>query len=126
MPRYYSKDMRIAVLRCVEEGKRHSEIVEFFGISLKTLSNWLRLNKENASLLPNRRNSYSCSQRLRESLLHEINSHSDIMLEELSKKYRRSISTIHYHLKKLSITRKKNDFIQRARRGKKTEVSVRH
>jgi len=63
--------MRIAVLRCVEEGKRHFEIVEFFGISLKTLSNWVRLNKGNMVLLPNRSNSYSCSQSLRESLLYD-------------------------------------------------------
>lgn len=122
MPKYYSKDMRAAALQCVEGGKSRSDIIEFFGISLKTLSNWIRLDKSGLDLLPNKRTSYHCSKGLCDALLQEIFDTPDILLEELSKKYERSQSTIHYHLKKLGITHKKNYALQEARREKKTSV----
>ena len=51
--------------------------------------------------------------------MDEINSTPDATLEEISEKFLCSQVAVWKRLKKLGITRKKNDPIRRAKRGKK-------
>jgi len=115
MPKYYSKDMRVAALNCVERGERHEDIIKFFGISLKTLSNWVRLSNENGDLQPNKRQDYSKNENLRSALSQVVLENPDLTLDEFAEIIPKHRTTIFYHLKKLGITRKKNHTI----RGKK-------
>jgi transposase len=45
MGKGYSVDMRKAAVASVENGKVQSKVADYFGISLKTLSNWLRKSR---------------------------------------------------------------------------------
>ena len=123
MPKYYSTDMRAAALSCISRGEKREDIIKFFGISLKTLSNWVRMNRENGKVLPNIRSSYRSADSFRKSLENAISSNADMTLDELSEILPRHRTTIFYHRNQLGITRKKNDAIRRARRGKKAAIS---
>lgn len=121
----YSPDMRAAALRCISEGRSRSEIVEFFNISLKTLSNWVREHRESGRLSPPPRKTYRSRKVVIEQLVKMVEDQSDATLEELAAPFDVYPSTIDYHLRKLGITRKKNHAVSGARRGKKTSISGR-
>lgn len=116
MPKYYSKDMRAAALGCIDRGEKREEIIKFFGISLKTLSNWIRMERENKDVTPNSRTSYRAGASFRDQLKEVLQANPDLTLDELSESLPRHRTTIFYHLNKLGITRKKNHIIRRARR----------
>lgn len=107
--------MRVAALACVKRGERREDIAKFFGISLKTLSNWVRMEREHGDVQINKRASYKCSEDLRNSLLQAVSDHPDFTLDEFSEHISKHRTTVFYHLKELGITRKKNH----ALRGKK-------
>lgn len=121
----YSPDMRAAALRCVSEGKRHSEIIEFFNISLKTLSNWLRQYREEGMIEVLPRKPYKKRKVDRDALARAVEDKPDATLEELAEPFGVYPSTIDYHLRKLKITRKKNHAVSGAGRGKKARVHSR-
>ena len=112
MPKYYSKDLRAAALACVSRGENREEITKFFGISLKTLSNWVRLSRDSGDLTPNKRESYLCGENFRDKLNKAVLECPDSTIDEFSKQLSKSRTAIFYHLKKLKITRKKNDAIR--------------
>ena len=111
MPKYYSKDLRAAALACVSRGENREEITKFFGISLKTLSNWVRLSRNGGDFTPNNRENYLCGESFRTQLNQAVSERPDSTIDELSEQLSKSRTTIFYHLKKLKITRKKNDTI---------------
>ena len=113
MPKYYSKDMRVAALECVKRGENRQDIIKFFGISLKTLSNWVQLERDNQDLEPNQRGYYSDSNDLHKLLSQLVLDHPDFTLDEFSELIPKHRTTIFYHLKKMGITRKKNHAIRR-------------
>ncbi len=117
MPKYYSQDMRLAALSCISRGEKREDIIKFFGISLKTLSNWVRMERNGDDLLPNIRVSYHDGASFREQLKQTLKLNPDLTLDELSELLPRHRTTIFYHLNKLGITRKKNHAIRGARRG---------
>jgi len=113
MPKYYSQDMRVAALECVERGESRQDIIKFFGISLKTLSNWVQLHRNNQDLKPNKRGCYSESNNLDNLLSQMVLDNPDFTLDEFSELIPQHRTTIFYHLKKMGITRKKNHAIRR-------------
>jgi len=113
MPKYYSPDMRAAALACISRGERREDIVKFFGISLKTLSNWVRMKRDNKDISPNNRNGYKKSNDFIIALLQMVEDNPDYTLDELSEHLSKHRTTIFYHLKKLGITRKKNHSLRR-------------
>jgi len=115
MPKYYSEDMRKAALDAVSRGESRKEIIKFFGISLKTLANWIKLKRSGEDLRPNKRGSYKEAKSVRERLLEVISRQPDLTLDELSELLSKHRTTIFYHLKKLGVTRKKNDATRRTR-----------
>ena len=114
--------MRLAALSCVSQGENRKDIIKFFGISLKTLSNWIRLDREAKDLNPNMRQSYIKSRIIRDQLSSLVELNPDYTLDEFSDKLNYPRTTIFYHLKKLNITRKKNYTISGTKRAKETGV----
>lgn len=112
--------MRRAALLCVKEGKRFGEICDFFKITPKTLYNW---RKSDSEIPVTTRKIYNKSNNLRIMLQQEVESNPDATLLEFGKKLNKSARVIFYHLEQMGITRKKNQSLQGARRGKKTRIS---
>lgn len=125
MPKIYSKDLRFKAVDCVKRGKSHEEICEFFGIGIATLYRWLRLARVNQSLSPVRRSNYKSSKVCPNALLSELEARPDATLSELSVTFGCCLQNIDYWLKKLGITRKKNNTLLRKERGKKAKVHKR-
>ena len=94
MPKYYSQDMRSAALSCISRGEKREDIINFFGISLKTLSNWVRMERESGDFEPNIRRSYSDGDSFREQLKKVIEGNPDLTLDELSELLPRHRTTI--------------------------------
>jgi transposase len=114
MPKYYSKDLRVAALSCISRGETREDIIKFFGISLKTLSNWVRMEREGGEVSPNARVSYRGGDSFRNQLKQVLQENPDLTLDELSERLPKHRTTIFYHLNKLGITRKKNNAIRGA------------
>jgi len=119
MPKYYSKDLRLAALSCVSRGERREEIIKFFGISLKTLSNWVRLERESKDLTPNKREGYDSAKSFKTLLLQAVSDYPDRTLDEFSEQLCKHRTTIFYHLKQLGVTRKKNEALRGAKKKDK-------
>ena len=118
MPKYYSSDMRSAALSCISRGEKREDIIKFFGISLKTLSNWVRMDRASGDIAPNVRAPYIVSDSFRNQLKEVLKANPDLTLDELSELLPRHRTTIFYHLKQLGITRKKNHALRRDGREK--------
>ena len=103
--------MRRAALSCISRGEKREDIIKFFGISLKTLSNWVRIDRTSGDVAPNVRTSYRDADSFRDQLKEVLKSNPDLTLDELSELLPRHRTTIFYHLKQLGITRKKNHTI---------------
>ena len=106
--------MRAAALSCISRGEKREDIIKFFGISLKTLSNWVRMDRASGDIVPNIRRSYRSADSFRNHLKEILEANPDLTLDELSELLPRHRTTIFYHLKKLGITRKKNHAIRGA------------
>lgn len=117
MPKYYSQDMRLAALSCISRGEKCEDIIKFFGISLKTLSNWVKMERKGGDLSPNIRVSYRDGDSFRDQLKQVLKCSPDLTLDELSELLPRHRTKIFYHLNKLGITRKKNHAIRGTGRG---------
>lgn len=115
MPKFYSQDMRAAALACVARGERREDIVKFFGISLKTLSNWGRLERETGDLTPNKRGAYRTGESARTCLSEALSEQKDATLDELAARTGKHRTTIFYHLNQMNVTRKKNHAIRRTK-----------
>jgi transposase len=101
MGKGYSVDMRKAALASVENGKVQSKVAEYFGISLKTLSNWLRKSRQTGDLSPAIKSSYKSHNICCNTLQIQIQQKPDSTLLELANRFNTSISNIDYHLRKL-------------------------
>jgi transposase len=107
MGKGYSVDMRKAAVTSVENGKVQSKVADYFGISRKTLSNWLRKSRQTGDLSPAIKSSYKSRKIDRSMLQVQIQREPDSTLSELANQFNTSISNIDYHLRKMKITRKK-------------------
>jgi transposase len=111
----YSIDFRRCVLENLESGKTWDEVVSIFSISRSTLSHWVSLSKEKGSLEDNPRAPYKVRKIDSQALLCALEKTSDATLKELAHEFNCRPSAIHKRLKKLDITRKKNNPIHRER-----------
>jgi len=119
MGKGYSIDMRKAAVASVENGKVQSKVADYFGISLKTLSNWLRKSRQTGDLSPAIKSSYKSRKVNRSMLQIQIQREPDSTLSELANQFLTSISNIDYHLRKMKITRKKKTMLYAERNEEK-------
>jgi transposase-like protein len=123
MPKTYSKDFRIQVLSCIDRGKNHEEICDFFEIGRTTLLRWISQAKSQKTDDYNVRDTYSTRKICSTLLLEIIEKQPDYTLEELARKFDCCFQAIDKRLRKLKVTRKKNHAVRGAKRAKKTSIS---
>jgi transposase len=122
MTKAYSLDLRE---RVVEHVKRHGNKLaasKLYRLHRGTIDQWLEYDREYKSLVPRKapgRRSRVDALKLKEY----INRHPDHYLREIAQEFGVSYVAIHNALKRLGISRKKNDAVLRARRA--SEVAVR-
>ena len=119
----YSPDFREFVVKKIISGMPRSEAVSFFNISHDSAYRWLKEYTKTGSFSDKKRKEYKPKKICTAALIDEINSTPDATLEELSEKFLCSQVAVWKRLKKLGITRKKNNTIRGAKRGKKASVS---
>lgn len=91
-------------------GHSKKEASEVFGISLKTIYNWLSLKEETGSVKAKAMKSYEPSKIKGKNLEDYISAHPDAYLEEIAVAFKVSISGIWRALKRLKISRKKSRY----------------
>ena len=112
----YQEKFRKAVIKY---RKTHTikETAAFFEIGEDTVSRWERQYREEKTLAPRKRNEFTyasiVSEEGKKFIAALIEKTNDITLEEIRQHYfvrfnqEISVQTVHYHLKKLNISRKK-------------------
>lgn len=101
----YSNDLRQSVMQYVESGGSKSKAVAIFGISLKSIWNWIKKKKE-GDLAPKKR-AASPRKLNQEQLFKFIESHPDAYLREIAEFFDVTIQAIFYACKRYKISLKK-------------------
>lgn len=116
----YSLALRQRAIKFVEEeGGSWSDASRVLGIHIRTLALWLRRHRETGSIKPTPRSNYKVRKVNINKLKQMLIETPDATLSELAEPFGVYPSTIDYHLKKLKITRKKNETLRRTQRRKK-------
>ncbi len=127
MPHGYPIELRARALSSLDSGKSRKDVCETFNISAKTLFNWIKRRKETGDVQIKERPKVRSHRKLsRENLLAHLERHPDHYLTEIAKALGVKAPSVFVALKKFGISRKKNDPILRARRGKEARVSGRN
>jgi len=116
----YSLALRERAIKFIEEEKgSRKDCCLVLGIHSSTLTKWLRRYRETGSVKASFRGSYKVRKVDIDKLKHMLIESPDATLAELAEPFGVYPSTIDYHLKKLKITRKKNETIRGKGRRKK-------
>jgi len=101
----YSNDMRKKAIEYVESGASQKEAADAFGVTSRTIWNWIQRNKE-GKLGPKK---YETSPRkvCNKQLVQYIQKHPDAYLREIAEEFSVDLTTIFYAFKRLKITLKK-------------------
>jgi transposase len=116
----YSEDLRERVIGYIESGHTYKEASERYGVSERTICNWIRLRKETGSLKAESvpRSPHKLHD---EDLLCYVKANPDAFLREIAVHFGCSRSGVHKALKRLGITYKKTPFVPgKKRRETKT------
>ena len=116
----YSLELRKKALRYLDKIGDRKKVAETFGITLRTLANWLRRNRE-ACLAPKPRRSSPTlidNQKLR----FFIQEHPDAYLREIAEEFGCTIQAVFYACKRLKISLKKRHPIIRREMSRKEKI----
>ena len=115
----YDISIRQKVLSLLKNGKTQEEVSNFLSISTRTIQRWCRIEKLGESLKPKTNNPRQRKIN-KDDLLKYVKEFPDKTLKEIGKVFGVAHSSVDRMLKKLSITLKKNDSLQRAQRRSKS------
>ena len=117
----YSKDLRERVIAYLEEGHTQEETRIIFKVGVSTMKRWLALLSERGSL---EKRPLDRSPRIYESekLNTYIEENPNALLKDIAKKFNGSTTGAFYALEREKLTLKKNDILQRERRGRTRSV----
>ena len=109
----YETDFRERVLKYYDRIGNKVKVCEAFGITRRTLYNWLELREEKGDFSLQDRPKVRSSRKLtKEKLEAHLEAHPDHFLREIAAAFNVSIMGIFSALKKFGITRKKNHAIR--------------
>ncbi len=118
----YSDDFRECVLQNISLGMKWEEAVKIFKVSSGSIGRWLKNQKVHGIVSDIPRKKYQ-PRKIDPTLLSAaIKKTPDATLEELAQPFGCWPQSIHKRCVKLGITRKKNDALRGAGRGKKTNI----
>ena len=100
-----------------KEGGSKLDASKVLGVCVDTINRWIRRYKEQGNVKPDAR-IYKIRKVDIIKLKQMVDENPDATLEELAEPFGVYPSTIDYHLRKLNITRKKNNTLCGARREK--------
>jgi transposase len=101
----YSYDLREKALSYIENGGTKKSASKIFGVTIRTLDNWIVRNKKGV-LAPKRRRS-SPSKINSDQLRQYIQEHPDAYLKEIAKQFGSTLQAVFYACRRLKITLKK-------------------
>lgn len=101
----YSIDLRNKALDYIANGGSRSEASKIFGVTTRTLANWLSRKKQN-DLAP-KMNGSKPSKIDNEKLKQYIIDHPDSYLREIAEAFSSTLQAVFYACKRLGITLKK-------------------
>lgn len=115
----YSLDLRKKALKYLDKVGDRKKVAETFGITLRTLANWIRKKRENC-LAPKPRR---CSPSLIDSqkLQSFVREHPDAYLREIAKEFGTTLQAVFYACKRLKISLKKRRHTIRSGTKRKEE-----
>lgn len=110
----YSVDLRERVVAAVREGEMtQAQVAACFSVGLASVKRWLNMT----CLKPKKTGPQQPFRLSHAALRLAVKASPDKFLDEYAALLNTSRSTVHYHLKKLAITRKKNGTLQRKKRA---------
>lgn len=101
----YSLDLRQKALNYIANGGSRSEAAKIFGVTTRTLANWLSRQKQQ-DLAPKMKGS-NPSKIDNEKLKQYIKDHPDSYLREIAQVFSSTLQAVFYACKRLNITLKK-------------------
>lgn len=117
----YSNDLRIKALEYLEKCGSGLKASQAFGVTHRTLSNWIRLKKQ-GKLAPKQRQRRP-SKIENEKLKAYIHEHPDAYLKEIAKVFGATAPAVFYACKRLKITLKKRpSFIKKGMRKRERSI----
>ena len=108
----YSLDLRKKALEYLEKGGTKQSAAEVFGVTRRTLDNWIHREKEDN--LPPKRRRPSPSKIDSKKLRKYVQEHSDAYLKEIAKEFGSTLQAVFYACKRLKISLKKRSHITRS------------
>jgi transposase len=109
----YSEDIRRSVVKCVRQGKTSiTEASKLFGVNRGSIYTWLARGDALQAKKPGPTKAHKINMK---ELSKMMEKGCDKMLKEIAKEFGVSESAISKALKKLGITRKKNDSLRRGK-----------
>jgi transposase len=115
----YSLDLRKRVIKYVENGGIQEKAASIFGVSPKTVSNWIRKKRE-GNLSPITRENKPRKINY-DSLRKYIEKHPDAYLREIAEELEVTPQAVFYACKRLRITLKKRHLAIRSEMKKKEQ-----
>jgi transposase len=111
----YSEDLRIRVIKYVESGHKYAEAAERYGVSNRTICNWVKLKKETGRLKaePVPRSPHKLHD---EELLAYVKANPDAYLKEIAEYFKCCTAAVYKALKRLGVVYKKTPFISGKKR----------
>ena len=113
----YSEDLRVRVVEFLKKGHTIKETAETFGVSMRSISIWKKMDKEGKRLIfefvP--RSPHKVDY---EKLLEYVKAHPDAYLKEIAAHFSLAITTIWNALHRLGVKYKKTKNLSRIRSKK--------
>ena len=123
----YSIELRTRALAYLDQGEKRQKVCDVFGISLKTLFNWIKLRERTGDVKCKVYPKVRSNRKLhKEELLAYLEKYPDHYNHEIASAFGVKASSVFTALRKFGITRKKNDTLQRKRREQKKRVHHRN
>ena len=104
----YSEDYRRRAIEYIDEGHTYAELYEALKLHPSRIAEWRKLLAESGSLKPQYKKSRKSKIDM-EKLAEALERKPDAYLDELAKPFECKPQAVHYALKKVKVTVKKNN-----------------
>jgi transposase len=114
----YSEQFRKEVMEYIDGFHSQDYVAKLFGLSPKTVWNWVQQRKEKGHLSPKKAADRAPRKLPKDVLLQYVSDNPDAFLREIADHFKCAQSSVARRLKKFGISYKKNSVVQGERRRK--------